>query len=126
MWAANGGQPGDSRTNRRLTSVHATSCAWSGRRSPIPAGVTGLDCGNEVDDLVRRDRAHDVDLEGGPLQPPLVLGQLLGGLGPLVHLAQMRLQHAPQLGGMRVATLAVEQRSSHLALSGLDASKAQS
>src|SRR5262249_697164 len=78
----------------------------------LDAGVAGFDSSNEVDDLVGRNGAHDAELERRLLQPLVVVRQLLGRLGFLVHLTQVRLEHASKFGDMRIAPLAMEQGSS--------------
>jgi hypothetical protein len=86
----------------------------------LDAGVAALHTADEVDELVRRDRAHHPELQRGFLQLDEVEG-LAPRLARLaVDLLEIGLHHAPELGQVRVRALAMEQRPAELALEELD------
>src|SRR3954464_5106686 len=86
----------------------------------LDAGVAALNRADEVDELVRRDGAHDPELEHCLFEVDEVERLALGLARLLVDLLQIRLHHPPELGQVRVRPLAVEQRSAELALEKLD------
>ena len=86
----------------------------------LDAGVAALNRADEVDELVRRDRAHHPELEDRLLQLDEIERLALRLARLLVDLLEIGLHHAPELGEMRVRPLAVEQRPAELALEKLD------
>src|SRR6266852_2563689 len=82
----------------------------------LDAGMPLLDRADQVDDLIRRDGAHDAELEHGVAQMGEVLGAALGFQRFPVDLLEMRPDHAAELGQMRVGPLAMEERPAQLFL----------
>ena len=83
-------------------------------------GVALAEAGDQLDELARRDRAHDAELERRLLQVEEVARLALGIERLLQQLLQVRQRDAPQLGQVRVRALAIEQRAAELQLQQLD------
>ena len=86
----------------------------------LDAGMAGLDRSDQLNDLVGCHRAHDADAQRRAFHRTVALRQPLGGERRLVDFGEVRLQHAPELGQVRVLPLAVEQHPAELAFEQLD------
>jgi len=82
-----------------------------------------LDRSDQVDDLVRSNRAHDAELERALLEAGEIPGQALRLMRLVVDLLEMRFHHRAELGKMRVRPLAMEQQPAELLLQQLDCAR---
>jgi len=89
-------------------------------RTQYDAGVALAEVRHQLNELARRDGAHDAELERCLLQIKEVARLAPGVERLLQHLLQMRQRDAPELGQVRVRALAIEQRAAELELQKLD------
>src|SRR5271165_6612350 len=76
--------------------------------------VPRLESRNQIDNLVRRYRAHDSKLEGHSLERTEILRQPLCRDGGLVDGLQMRSNHFTEIGEMREMAFTVKKRAAKL------------
>ena len=78
---------------------------------------------DQVEQMARRDGAHQTEAERGSLQPDEILRLTLGALHVAVGLIEERLDLLTQLGEVRVGTFAVEQGAAQLRFERLDGAR---
>ncbi len=75
----------------------------------LDPGVMPLDRSDQVDDLIRSDRAHDAQLERALLKAGEIFRQAFRLMRLVVDLLEMRLHHRAEFGEVGVRPLAMEQ-----------------
>src|SRR5438105_2619534 len=78
--------------------------------------MTRLDAREQVEQQVRRDRAHQAEPQRCPLEPDELVRLLLRRLGAAKNLLEIGQYRAPELGEVAVGALAMEQRAAELLL----------
>ena len=85
--------------------------------------MLGFQRRNEIDNLVRRNRAHDSELERNPLHFGQILRHPLRIRGRVVNHFQMRPNYLPQFGKVGIFPLAAKQVAAELGFQRLDCAR---
>jgi len=86
----------------------------------LDAGVAGAHVGDEIEQIGWRDGAHQAEAQGSFLQAQELLRLAFGVLGTAIHLVQVRLERAAELGEVSVRALAMKQCAAKLFFQLLD------
>jgi hypothetical protein len=78
---------------------------------------------DEIDELVRRNGAHNAQLERRSFKLHIVLGETLHRLGILKNLGKVRMDHAAQLSQMRIAAFSMEKQTAEFLLEANDGTR---
>src|SRR6266511_4649529 len=95
-------------------------CITKAQLKPI---MPHLECGNKIDDLIRRYCAHDPKLEGHSLLLAYILRQALCLDSRLVDSFQVRADHLAELSQMREMAFSVKERSAKLSFQLLNCTR---
>ena len=102
------------------------SCSSPRRRVDdlqLDAGMAHAHRRHQVEQIGRRDGAHQAEAQRRLLQADELLRLALGLLGAAEHLLEIGFQRAAQFGQVRVGALAMKQRAAHLLLELLDGAR---
>jgi hypothetical protein len=78
---------------------------------------------DEIDELVRRNRAHNAQLERGSFKLHIVLGETLHRLRVLKDLGKVRMDHAAQLSQVSIAALSMKKQAAEFLLQANDGAR---